>query len=368
MDIYLILLASCLSVNVAIIDSRAEETNYELELYDQRLLDIRSSVDSSRIININDNGSVNDVVHNFFEAIMAPIWSQSVCFRPFLRIAGLDVIDTGGVWRSYSNLISNSVFDANYALALRTRYFMGPLLVRYPNSVAEIISQSESCLKFFEGFGRYLLLTIVHDGQFPRNIAKFVLKYILSESLCYQDFICVELLEEYSWLSKLHNLTIDTPHLFSNNLQYGCPLEEIYSSNPFNLTDTTSIEFSEEYILLDDMNEKLMYWKYALLFRLFITKSKRPLDAIKKGFRCFDRQIFNRLQLTSQMLFARHYPVCESYEDLINNFELQDSVPSDAITDQMKRTIKGVFQEGTLNDNIFPGITAADICTWITGK
>ncbi len=317
------------------------------------------------------------VVEQIASALMSNIWLApgSALHKPYIRVMGNIAIDIGGVWRSYSLVMATALHTAVYARALGTPYFMGPLMATYPNNTASVIARNPECVKFLKGVGRYLMLAILHNGQFPTSLAKFVIKYILREPLLFSDFLSSDNIEEYAWLRSLRDLNANAANLFSNDLSSPCPLEAILKLPPFQMVETVAfdqsfIEFDPAYtsIPINDVTSRLLFWQTSLSIYQFVSKEAGPLNAMRAGFEEFDPMALIDLQLSSAIIISRYYKSCESFADLIDNIDLDRYLGSFNFQKRLRfLDIVDLFRAAILDPAVLNGIKACDIMAWTTG-
>ena len=145
------------------------------------------------------------------------------------------------------------------------------------------------------------------------------------------------------------------------------PPFQIVEHMPF---DQSIIEFDEEYrsIPIDDLGSRLTFWKLSLSKYHFLTKESAPLDAMRQGFEDFHPVTLRSLQLTSNIIFTRHYQSCKTFQDLIDNIKLENYIDGPWQSRLRFLEIIEVFRTALVNPAELPGIEPWEIMAWITGN
>lgn len=212
-----------------------------------------------------------------------------------------NVVDIGGVFRSYCSVLSE--LFRTYRNASGVPYFKGGEYLLYPNNEQEILMDS----KFFKAFGRYLLLVTMHGADFPYWLHRSVLAFALGYEEGYAD-LYYHANDAHQFGSPIVDvMTAESPESLLSNIEATNYIG--VRSSYFNVL-TQQTRHSETVIQQTMEAVKQDFLLYTLRCAIHA-----PLSKIREGFSVLPKTLADRF--TPAPMFEHCYALCTSIADVL---------------------------------------------------
>lgn len=262
---------------------------------------------------------------------------------------GSDGVDYSGLFKALTHTVSKALHDAKKTLpgtaSAGVEYFVGPDASRIPNMDNAI----QDDRAFFIGFGKYLMLTLLHEGAWPNWLHFSVIKFLMLSDEDLED-------------GDGEFVSLDDACLQSLGGQFGAVLainQLDERSTTFLVAMGDAMNFSAREVLsIPDHAARLMAWKLGLVNYYLRTTVFKSLRNMRKGFRLFDPAQLPTLDCATIESYC--YRACSSAQELLANI----SRPPSADTDIGHAMFWELFQATVLR---LTGDQAASLLAWCTG-